>query len=270
MPKFAANLSMMFGETSFIDRFAAARAASFDAVEFLFPYAFESEQLAQRLARYQLQLVLFNLPAGDWSAGERGIACDPRRIGEFQDSVELALDYAVDLGVGQLHCLAGKVPPNVPRERAHDTYTANLKFAAAALAGHGLRLLIEPINTFDIPGYFLAGTRQALAILDECSADNLFLQYDIYHMQRMEGDLANTIRANLPRIGHIQLADNPGRHQPGTGEINYPYLFGLLDEIGYDGFVGCEYLPSGSTVDSLAWRDLWLAGQQQQQQQQQQ
>ena len=265
MPKFAANLSMMFGEASFIDRFACARAAGFDAVEFLFPYAFESEQIALRLARNGLQLVLFNLPAGDWTAGERGIACDPRRIGEFQDSVELALDYAGELGVGQLHCLAGKVPPNVPHERAHETYIANLKFAAAALTKHSLRLLIEPINTFDVPGYFLAGTKQAQAIIDECGADNLFMQYDIYHMQRMEGELANTMRANLARIGHIQLADNPGRHQPGTGEINFPYLFGLLDEIGYDGFVGCEYLPSGPTVDSLAWRDQWLASQQQQQ-----
>ena len=211
-----------------------------------------------RLARYQLQLVLFNLPAGDWTAGERGIACDPRRIGEFQDSVALALDYAGELGVRQLHCLAGKVPPNVPHERAHDTYVANLKFAAAALREHGVRLLIEPINTFDMPGYFLSGSKQALAIIDECGADNLFLQYDIYHMQRMEGELANTIRANLARIGHIQLADNPGRHEPGTGEINYPFLFGLLDEIGYDGWVGCEYIPSGDTAASLAWRDPWL------------
>ena len=266
MPKFAANLSMMFGETSFVDRFAAARAAGFDAVEFLFPYAFESEQIAQRLARCQLQLVLFNLPAGDWTAGERGMACDPRRIGQFQDSVELALDYAVDLGVRQMHCLAGRLPPNVPHERARETFIANLKFAAAAVAEHGLRLLIEPINTSDIPGYFLTGTTQALDIIDACGADNLFLQYDIYHMQRMEGELAGTMRANLARIGHIQLADNPGRHQPGTGEINFPYLFGLLDEIGYDGFIGCEYLPSGSTVDSLAWRDQWLARQQPQQQ----
>ena len=270
MPKFAANLSMMFGETSFLDRFAAARAARFDAVEFLFPYAFESEQIAQRLARHQLQLALFNLPAGDWSAGERGMACDPRRIGEFQDSVELALDYAVDLGVCQLHCLAGKLPPNVAHERAHDTYVANLKFAAAALAKHGVRLLIEPINTFDIPGYFLTGTQQALAIIDECGADTLFLQYDIYHMQRMEGELANTMRINLARIGHIQLADNPGRHQPGTGEINFDYLFGLLDEIGYDGFIGCEYVPSGATTDGLAWREQWLTAQQRPQQEQQQ
>jgi hydroxypyruvate isomerase len=258
MPKFAANLSMMFGDMNFLDRFAAARAARFDAVEFLFPYAFEPEQIAKRLARHQLQLVLFNLPAGDWAAGERGLACDPRRAAEFEDSVALALDYADDLGVRQLHCLAGKIPPNVPRERAHEVYVANLKLAAAACRAHGVRLLIEPINTFDMPGYFLSGTRQALGIIDEVGADNLFLQYDIYHMQRMEGELANTLRANLARIGHIQIADTPGRHQPGTGEINYPFLFGLLDEIGYDGWIGCEYIPSGDSADSLAWRAPWL------------
>jgi hydroxypyruvate isomerase len=265
MPKFAANLSMMFAETSFLDRFSLARAARFDAVEFLFPYAFDADQIANRLARHQLQLVLFNLPAGDWAAGERGIACDPRRVGEFQDSVALALDYAADLGVGQLHCLAGKVPPNVPRERAHEVYTANLKFAAAACREHGLKLLIEPINTYDIPGYFLSGSRQALAIIEECGADNLFLQYDIYHMQRMEGELANTIRADLARIAHIQLADSPGRHEPGTGEINFPFLFALLDEIGYQGWIGCDYKPSTATADSLAWREQWLPPQHQQQ-----
>jgi hydroxypyruvate isomerase len=258
MLKFAANLSMMFGEMSFLDRFAAARAAGFDAVEFLFPYAFEPEQIAKRLARHQLQLVLFNLPAGDWAAGERGLACDPRRAAEFEGSVSLALDYADELGVRQLHCLAGKIPPNVPHERAHEVYVANLKLAAAACRARGVRLLIEPINTFDMPGYFLSGTRQALGIIDEVGADNLFLQYDIYHMQRMEGELANTLRANLARIGHIQIADTPGRHQPGTGEINYPFLFGLLDEIGYDGWIGCEYIPSGDSADSLAWRAPWL------------
>ncbi|MDL2357396.1 MAG: hydroxypyruvate isomerase [Pseudomonadota bacterium] len=258
MPTFAANLSLMFGEVPFIDRFAAARAARFDAVEFLFPYAFEAGQIAARLARHQLQLVLFNLPAGDWAAGERGIACDPRRVGEFQDGVALALDYAAELGVRQLHCLAGKLPPNVTPERAHATYVANLRFAAAACRAHGLRLLIEPINTFDIPGYFLSRSGQALAVIDECGADNLLLQYDIYHMQRMEGELANTLRANLPRIGHIQLADNPGRHQPGTGEINFPYLFHLLDELGYAGWIGCEYIPTGASAASLGWRDAWL------------
>jgi hydroxypyruvate isomerase len=254
MPKFDANLSTMFTELSFLDRFAAARTAGFDAVEFLFPYAFEPEQIAQRLARYKLQLVLHNFPAGDWTGGERGIACDPRRIGEFQDSVALALEYAEELGVRQLHCLAGKTPPNVPHERVHATYVANLQFAAAQLRERGLDLLIEPINNRDIPGYFLTGTRQAAAIIAEAGAPNLFLQYDIYHMQRMEGDLAATIRAHLPLIRHMQLADVPGRHEPGTGEINFPFLFALLDELGYDGWIGCEYTPLADTLGGLGWR----------------
>ncbi|TFW36028.1 hydroxypyruvate isomerase [Massilia horti] len=254
MPKFAANLSTMFTELSFLDRFAAARSANFDAVEFLFPYAFGARQIAQRLARYNLRLVLHNLPAGDWTAGERGIACDPRRIGEFQDSVELAIEYALELGVGQLHCLAGKLPPKVPRERAHATFVENLKFAANKFREHGLNLLIEPINNRDIPGYFLTHTRQAAAIIKECGQDNIFLQYDIYHMQRMEGALSETIRAHLPLIRHIQLADVPGRHEPGTGEINFPFLFRFLDEIGYQGWVGCEYTPRAGTLESLHWR----------------
>ena len=254
MPKFAANLSTLFPELSFLDRFAAAHDAGFDAVEFQFPYACEPEWIAGRLARYDLQLVLHNFPAGDWAAGDRGMACDPRRIGEFQDSVELALDYADELGVKQLHCMAGKVPPNVPHERAHATYVSNLQFAAARLKEHGLSLLIEPINDRDIPGYFLTGSRQAQAIIAECGADNLFLQFDIYHMQRMEGDLANSLCALLPLVRHIQLADVPGRHEPGTGEINYPYLFRLLDELGYDGWIGCEYTPRGDTAQGLRWR----------------
>jgi hydroxypyruvate isomerase len=254
MPKFCANLSLLFNELGFLDRFAAARAANFEAVEFLFPYAFEAEQIEQRLSRYKLELVLHNFPAGDWAAGERGIACDPRRIGEFQDSVELAIEYALDLGVRQLHCLAGKAPPNVPRERVNATYVANLRFAASHLKEHGLDLLIEPINDRDVPGYFLTGTRQAAAVIAECGADNLFLQYDIYHMQRMEGDLAETIRAHLPLIRHVQLADVPGRHEPGTGEINFPFLFRLLDELGYEGWIGCEYIPRADTVAGLAWR----------------
>ncbi|MDB5962227.1 MAG: hyi [Massilia sp.] len=255
MPKFAANLSMMFGEVAFLDRFAAARQAGFDAVEFLFPYAFDADDIANRLARQQQQLVLFNLPAGDWNAGERGYACDPRRIGEFQDSVGQALEYAEELQVAQLHCMAGKLPPKVTPERAREVFIDNLKFATAAARERGVRLLIEPINTFDIPGYFLNGSKQALHIIDEVGADNLLLQYDIYHMQRMEGELAATIRAHLSRIGHFQVADNPGRHEPGTGEINYPFLFRLLDELGYQGHVGCEYNPAGATVDGLGWRD---------------
>ena len=255
MPKFAANLSTMFGETAFLDRFAAARQAGFDAVEFLFPYAFDADDIANRLMRQEQKLVLFNLPAGDWNAGERGYACDPRRIGEFQDSVGQALEFAEELQVTQLHCMAGKLPPKVTPERAREVFIDNLKFAAAAAAEQGVRLLIEPINTFDIPGYFLSGSKQALAIMDEVGADNLLLQYDIYHMQRMEGELAATIRANLARIGHFQIADNPGRHEPGTGEINYPFLFRLLDELGYDGYLGCEYTPAGATVDGLGWRE---------------
>jgi hydroxypyruvate isomerase len=254
MPKFAANISTMFTEIPFIERFGAARAAGFDAVEFLFPYGFDTDQITARLRRYDLELVLHNMPPGDWANGERGMACDPRRIGEFQDSVALGLEYAEELGVRQLHCLAGKIHPAVTPERAHETYAANLRFAAAQCADRGIDLLIEPINTFDVPGYFLTGTRQAAGIIAEVGAANLFLQYDMYHMQRMEGELANTLRANLPLIRHIQLADVPGRHEPGTGEINFPFLFKLLDEIGYDRWVGCEYTPLGDTVQGLAWR----------------
>jgi hydroxypyruvate isomerase len=254
MPKFAANLSLMFQEVSFLHRFAAARDAGFDAVEFQFPYAHAAEEIAERLQRARLQPVLHNLPAGNWEAGERGLACDPARVGQFQDSVALALDYAAVLGVRQLHCLAGLRRPGVSPARARATYIANLRFAAAALKEHGLDLLIEPINTFDVPGYFLTGTAQAAAIIAECGADNLFLQYDVYHMQRMEGELANTLRARLPLIRHIQVADSPGRHEPGTGEINYRYLFDLLDQLGYGGWVGCEYLPQGDTLAGLGWR----------------
>jgi hydroxypyruvate isomerase len=255
MPKFAANLSLLFNEVDFLDRFGAARAAGFDAVEFLFPYAFEPEQIAGRLRRYGLELVLHNFPPGDWAAGERGMACDPRRIGEFQDSVQLALEYALDLGVKRLHCLSGKLPPNVAPERAHATLVDNLRFAAAALAPHGIAVLIEPLNHRDNPGYFLTHSSQAAGIIADCGAPNLFLQYDVYHMQRMEGDLAHTLRQLLPIIRHIQVADVPGRHEPGTGEIHYPYLFALLDELGYDGWVGCEYVPRGATADGLDWRE---------------
>jgi hydroxypyruvate isomerase len=253
MPKFAANLSLMFNEVDFLDRFAAARAAGFDAVEFLFPYAFEAEQIADRLRDHGLEAVLYNLPAGDWTAGERGLACDPDRTAEFEDGVGLALDYARVLGVRRLHCLAGKLPPHVGHDRAHAAYVANLRHAAARCHAHGIALLIEPINDRDMPGYFLTGTRQAAAVIEEVDAPNLRLQYDIYHMQRMEGELAETIRRYQHLIGHIQLADVPGRHQPGTGEINFPYLFRLLDELGYEGWVGCEYLPQPDTPASLGW-----------------
>jgi hydroxypyruvate isomerase len=254
MPKLAANLTMLFNEVGFMDRFAAAAHAGFRGVEFLFPYAFHADQIADKLSVYQLDLVLHNLPAGNWQAGERGIACHPDRVSEFREGVDEAIRYAKVLGTRQLNCLVGIVPPGVSREQAHATAVSNLKYAADMLKEARLRLLIEPINTFDIPGFFLSNTRQALDIIKETGSDNLFLQYDIYHMQRMEGELANTIKANLPMIKHIQLADNPGRFEPGTGEINYRYLFAMLDQIGYDGWIGCEYKPKNGTVEGLGWR----------------
>ena len=254
MPKFAANLSLMFTELDFLDRFAAARANGFDAVEFLFPYAYPAADIRARLASSNLQLVLHNLPPGDWDAGDRGLACDPSRVDEFRDSVALALAYAIALDVRQLHCMAGLLPAGVAPELARATYVENLRFAAARLREHGRALLIEPINTFDMPGYFLTGSAQAAAIIAECKADNIFLQYDMYHMQRMEGDIAAGLRRHLPLIRHMQLADVPGRHEPGTGVIDYRALFALIDELGYDGWIGCEYRPLGETVAGLGWR----------------
>jgi len=253
MPKFAANLTMLFNERPFLDRFEAAAKAGFRAVEFLFPYEYPADDLAARLRTHRLELVLHNLPAGKWAAGERGIACHPDRVAEFQDGVDEAVRYARTLGVKQLNCLAGIAPAGVDPERVRATFIANLKFAAAAFKSAGLRLLTEPINTYDIPGFYLNHTQQALDIIAATGADNLFLQYDIYHMQRMEGELANTMRKHLARIGHMQLADNPGRNEPGTGEINYGYLFRVLDEIGYTGWIGCEYRPATTTEAGLSW-----------------
>ena len=254
MPKFAANLTMLFTEHSFLDRFEQAAHAGFKAVEFLFPYAFDAAQIRQRLDANNLTLVLHNLPAGDWDAGERGIACHPDRVQEFRDGVARGMQYATALGVDQLNCLAGKAPGGVAGELLHRTLVANLRYAAAELAKAKLRLLIEPINTFDIPGFYVNRTTQALAILDEVGADNAFVQYDIYHAQRMEGELAATLQKYLARMGHIQLADNPGRNEPGTGEINYRYLFNHLDRIGYTGWIGCEYKPATQTLAGLGWR----------------
>ncbi|QGZ40929.1 hydroxypyruvate isomerase [Pseudoduganella flava] len=251
--KLAANLTMLFNEADFLDRFRLAAQAGFHGVEFLFPYAYPAQTLAAQLDAHRLELVLHNLPAGDWAGGERGIACHPDRRGEFEDGVGVALAYAQALGVKQLNCLAGILPAGVSADAAHATLVANLRFAAHRLKEEGIALLIEPINTFDIPGFFLNGSRQALDIIRETGSDNLFLQYDIYHMQRMEGELAATIRAYLPLIRHIQLADNPGRGEPGTGEINYRYLLPLLDDIGYTGWVGCEYKPRAGTVAGLGW-----------------
>lgn len=255
MPRFAANLTMLFNEVPFLERFALAKSSGFNAVEFLFPYSFDVREIKSALEQQSLKLVLHNLPSGDWDAGERGIACLPDRVAEFRSGVAKAIEFATTLGVPQLNCLAGKAPLEYDPKALHDTFVANLQYAAGELKKVGLKLLIEPINTFNIPGFYLSKTLQGIAILDAVGADNAFLQYDIYHAQRMEGELANTIQNNLSRIAHIQLADNPGRNEPGTGEINYDYLFGFLDRIGYTGHIGCEYKPLNSTQAGLGWMD---------------
>jgi hydroxypyruvate isomerase len=257
MPKFSANLSMLFNEVPFLDRFDRAARAGFEAVEFLFPYAFPASDIKAKLSSNRLKLVLHNLPAGDWDAGERGIACLPDRVDEFREGVGRAIDYATALGAPQVNCLAGKAPLGATDEMLRKTFVANLKFAAAELKKAGLKLLIEPINTYDIPGFYLNRTAQAISIMDEVvsdpKADNLFLQYDIYHAQRFEGELAATITKQLARIAHIQIADNPGRNEPGSGEINFPFLFAHLERIGYSGWIGCEYKPAGTTESGLKW-----------------
>jgi len=254
MPRFAANLTMLFTEVPFLDRFARAAEAGFEGVEFLFPYDHPAREIRRRLDEHRLYLVLHNLPAGDWAAGERGIACHPDRVAEFRDGVGIALRYARELGVNQLNCLAGKAPAGVPAAQLRETLVANLRYAAKRLREENIGLLVEPINTFDIPGFHLCRTRQALDLIEEVGAANLRLQYDVYHAQRMEGELASTLEKELPRIGHVQIADNPGRHEPGTGEINYQFLFRHLDRIGYSGWVGCEYKPATSTEAGLDWR----------------
>jgi len=254
MTKLAANLTMLFNEVPFLQRFGQAAQHGFKGVEFLFPYDFPAQDVAAQLKENQLEMVLHNLPAGDWGAGERGIACHPDRVEEFKQGVDKAIAYAGVLGTQRINCLAGIVPEGVSFEQAEATFVANLQYAADKLQAAGIPLLIEAINTFDIPGFFLSGTQQALDLIARVGSSNLFFQYDIYHMQRMEGELANTLKANLAVIAHIQLADNPGRFEPGTGEINYRFLFPFLDEIGYEGWIGCEYKPKTSTAEGLGWR----------------
>jgi hydroxypyruvate isomerase len=259
MPRFAANLTMLFNEAPFLERFEKAAQAGFKAVEFLFPYDYPAAQLQDLLKQHGLQLVLYNLPAGNWAAGERGIGCHPDRVDEFRAGVDQAIAYATALGVKQLNCLAGIQPAGVCRcRRAPRRWSTTSGFAAPKLEAAGIRLLIEPINTCDIPGFFLNRTRQALDIIAEVGSDNLFVQYDIYHMQRMEGELAKTIENNLGKIAHLQLADNPGRKEPGTGEINYGFLFTFLDKIGYPGWIGCEYKPAATTEAGLGWAAPYL------------
>jgi hydroxypyruvate isomerase len=253
MPKFAANLTMLFNEVDFIDRFKAASNAGFTGVEYLFPYAYPKEQLADLLGQNGLTQILHNLPAGDWANGERGIAVLPNRIGEFQDGVGKAIEYAKALGCTQVNVLAGIEPAGVDFDKLRETFVSNIRFAGQQLKTHGIKLFVEAINTFDIPGFYVTGTQQTLDLIDSAGSDNIFVQYDIYHMQRMEGEISATIKKNLSRIAHIQLADNPARNEPGTGEINYTFLFDYIDKLGYDGWIGCEYKPATNTADGLSW-----------------
>ena len=253
MPQFAANLTLLFNEVPFLERFGKASQAGFKGVEFLFPYAYAAEEIKAKLDEYQLQLVLHNLPPGKVEANERGIACLPDRVKEFRLGVATGIKYAKVLGVKQLNCLAGITPQSIDTKLLRQTLIANLQYAAKEFQDAGLKLLIEPINTFDIPNFYLSRTEQAISILDEVAAPNAFLQFDIYHAQRMAGELANTIELYLPRIAHMQLADNPGRNEPGTGEINYCFLFDLIDRLQYAGWIGCEYRPLTNTEAGLGW-----------------
>ena len=251
--RFAANLSMMFTEHPFLERFAAASAAGFDAVEYLFPYEFPATNLKERLDRHGLVQALFNMPPGDWAAGERGTACLPGREAEFREGVARAVDYARTLGCPRLHCMSGLPPAGLDRDAALETYIGNLRHAAAACADAGLTLLVEPINGRDMPGYLMNSTALARRVIEAVGAPNLRLQLDLYHCQISEGDLAMRIRANADLTAHVQIAGVPDRHEPDRGEVNYPYLYEVLAETGYDGFVGCEYRPRGRTEDGLGW-----------------
>jgi hydroxypyruvate isomerase len=253
MPRFAANLSMMFNEVPFLDRFSAAAAAGFRGVEYLFPYDHGPEEIGRRLREHRLENVLFNLPPGDWSAGERGITCIPGREAEFRAGVEQALTYAKALGVSRLHAMAGLAPSNATLEALNSTYIGNLRYAAEKLAPHKITLMIEPINTRDMPAFYLTTQVKSAEVCAAVNLPNIMMQFDCYHTQIMEGDLETRLRRYAPRLGHIQIASVPKRNEPDTGEINYPYLFNVIDEIGYDGWVGCEYRPAGKTSDGLNW-----------------
>jgi hydroxypyruvate isomerase len=259
MPKFAANLTMLFNEVPFLERFALASEAGFEAVEYLFPYDFNIEELMQELTEHNLVQVLHNLPAGNWVAGERGIAVLPDRVDEFRQGVAMAIDYATALGCKQINCLAGIAPAGISEDRLRSAFVHNLKLAAQELAKFEIKLLIEPINTYDIPGFYLNTVEQAVSIIEEVGSDNVFIQYDLYHQQRMRGELVATYERYKNLIAHVQLADNPGRNEPGTGEINYPFIFDALDRAGYAGWIGCEYKPKKETQGGLNWLNEILA-----------
>ena len=258
MLKFAANLSFLFADAPFLDRFSRAAAAGFKGVEYMFPYAWDKAEIAERLQANGLEQVLFNLPAGDWEKGERGIGCHPDRVEEFRAGVATALDYALALGCKRLNCLAGIAPAGVAEAELRATFIANLRWAQAQLAPHGIRLLAEPINSrVDMPGFWLDTPSKGLAVLAEAGVGEL--QYDLYHAQIMEGDLTRFLEKHLGRIGHLQIADNPGRHEPGTGEIHYSYLFRRLEELAYPGWIGCEYKPLAGTEAGLDWMAAFTA-----------
>ena len=258
MLKFSANLSFLFNEHDFLDRFGAAARAGFKGVEFHFPYDYDKAVLAEVVLTSGVDVVLFNLPAGNWAAGERGIACLPERKAEFQEGVGQAIDYAEALGCTRLNCLAGAVPPAPTfAGKYFETLVDNLRFAAAATQRAGIRLLLEPLNNRDNPGFLVPTTGAALQVLDAVGSRNLQVQYDVYHAQVMEGDLTRTLEKHLAQIGHIQIADNPGRHEPGTGEICFPFLFKCLEQFAYAGWIGCEYKPRGATLDSFGWLAEW-------------
>lgn len=257
LPKFAANLSLMFAEQNFLDRFDAAAAAGFDAVECQFPYAFPIQVLAARLQRTGLRLVLHNMPAGDWAAGDRGLACHPHRVAEFRAGVDRALDYAHALDCDQLNVLAGIAVPGVPREILDATLVENLTYAADRLQRAGIRLVVEALNTQDTPGFHVTSTARAADLIKATGADNIALQYDAYHMHIQEDDGLATVRRYGDQIAHIQVADVPGRHEPGSGEIDFPALFRGLDGGGYQGWVGCEYVPATTTAAGLGWMEAY-------------
>jgi hydroxypyruvate isomerase len=265
MPKFAANLSMLYPEHDFLDRFEAAAQDGFKAVEYLFPYAFDRAEIAARLKAHGLKQVLFNAPPGDWDAGERGMACLPGREAEFQAGIAQALDYAAALSCPRIHVMAGLLPAGSERATLYPTYIGNLRWAAQEAAKQGVDVLIEPINTRDIPGFFLNRQDHAHQVIADVGAPNLKVQMDLYHCQIVEGDLAMKLRKYLPtgNVGHIQIAGVPQRHEPDMGELNYRYLFSVLDELRFDGWVGCEYRPArgmepGGTSAGLGWLKPWL------------
>jgi hydroxypyruvate isomerase len=259
VPRFAANLSMMFNEVAFLDRFAAARAAGFEGVEFLFPYDYPAADLRSRLSGEGLTQVLFNMPPGDWTNGERGLACVPGRQVEFREAVKKALDYAAALECRQVHCMAGILPAGVSTTTATAVYAANLAWASEQAKPAGVRLVIEPINHRDMPGYFLNTQAQGAAIIEAIGNDRIGLQFDIYHVQTTEGDITKRMEQHMPVIAHMQIADVPDRHEPGTGEIGWAHVFRRIDELGYQGWVGCEYRPAGETVAGLGWRERFAA-----------